>query len=141
VGQVTPVRILMVEDNEPDAYLVRTALRAAQIDFELTHAKDGLSALAMLDDASAKSNGAIADLIFLDLNMPQIDGFALLTAMRQHPASADVPIAVLSSSLSHDDMIRSMKLGANRYIVKPIELNEFITLIAGTVTGMLKLQR
>jgi len=53
---MNPVRILMVEDNDPGAYLVRTALRSAQIDFELTHAKDGLTALAMLDDASAKSS-------------------------------------------------------------------------------------
>ena len=139
MGQVSPVRILIVEDNEPDAYLVRTALRSAQIDFELTHAKDGIAALAMLDDASAKSSGSVADLIFLDLNLPQIDGFALITAMRQHPASAEVPIAVLSSSLSHDDVTRSSELGANRFVVKPIELNDFMSLIAGTVKEMLNL--
>ncbi|HEY6390850.1 MAG TPA: response regulator [Bryobacteraceae bacterium] len=137
MGQVTPVRILMVEDNEPDAYLMRTALRSAQIDFELTHAKDGALALAMLDDASAKSSGAVADLIFLDLNMPKIDGLALLTAMRRHPASAEVPIAVLSSSLSEDDMSRAMELGANRYVVKPIDLNEFMAAIANAVKEML----
>ncbi len=139
MGQITPVRILMVEDNAPDAYLMRTALEAAKIDFELTHAKDGALALAILDSASVKSSGTVADLIFLDLNMPKIDGLALLTAMRRHPASAAVPIAVLSSSLSHDDMARAMELGANRYIVKPIELNEFITLIANTVKEMLSL--
>ena len=139
MGEVTKVRILIVEDNEPDAYLVRTALRAAQIDFELTHAQDGLLALAMLDDASAKSSRPIADLIFLDLNMPTMDGFALLAAMRLHPASAEVPIAVLSSSLSHDDMARSRELGANRYIVKPMELNDFMNLIAGAVKEILKL--
>ena len=138
MGQVSPVRILIVEDNEPDAYLVKTALRSAQIDFELTHAKDGISALAMLDDA-VKSSRSVADLIFLDLNLPQIDGFALLTAMRRHPASAEVPIAVLSSSLSHDDVTRSGELGANRFIVKPIELNDFMSLIAGTVKEMLNL--
>jgi chemotaxis family two-component system response regulator Rcp1 len=139
MGQVNPVRILIVEDNEPDVYLVRTALRSAQIDFELTHAKDGVSALAMLDDASAKSSGLVADLIFLDLNLPQIDGFALLKAMRRHPASAEVPIAVLSSSLSEDDVTRASELGANRFIVKPIELNDFMTLIASTVKEMLNL--
>jgi len=139
VGEVDPIRILIVEDNEPDAYLVKTALRAAQITFEMTHAKDGLIALAMLDSASAKSGQSVADLIFLDLNMPTMDGFALLTAMRLHPASAEVPIAVLSSSLSHDDMARSRELGANRYIVKPMELNDFMSLIAGAVKEMLKL--
>ncbi len=139
MGQVGPVRILMVEDNAPDAYLVRTALTAAQIDFELTHAKDGAFALAMLDSAAANSSGSVADLIFLDLNMPKIDGLAMLTAMRQHPASAKVPIAVLSSSLSQEDMKRAIELGANRYIVKPIELNEFMTLIADTVKEMLHL--
>ena len=139
MGEITPVRILIVEDNEPDAYLVRTALRAAQIDFELTHAKDGVIALAILDSASAKSSGPVADLIFLDLNMPTMDGFALLTAMRLHPASAEVPIAVLSSSLSHDDMARSRELGASRYIVKPMELNDFMNLIAGAVKEILKL--
>jgi chemotaxis family two-component system response regulator Rcp1 len=139
VGQVNPVRILIVEDNEPDAYLVRTALRSAQIDFELTHAKDGLAALAMLEDASANSGGLVADLIFLDLNLPQMDGFALLTAMRKHPASAEVPIAVLSSSLSEDDVTRSRELGANRFVVKPIELNNFMSLIAGTVKELLNL--
>jgi CheY-like chemotaxis protein len=128
-----------VDDNEPDAYLVRTALRAAQIDFELTHAKDGLLALAMLDSASANPSRPVADLIFLDLNMPTMDGFALLTAMRLHAASAEVPIAVLSSSLSHDDMARSRELGADRYIVKPMELNDFMSLIAGAVKEMLKL--
>jgi CheY-like chemotaxis protein len=135
MGQVGPVRILMVEDNAPDAYLVRTALTAAKIDFEFSHAKDGSIALAMLDGAT----GSIADLILLDLNMPKIDGLAMLTAMRQHPASAKVPIAVLSSSLSQEDMKRAVELGANRYIVKPIELNEFMTLIAGTVKEMVDL--
>ena len=139
MGEVTLVRILIVEDNEPDAYLVRTALSAARIDFELAHAKDGLLALAMLDSASTNSSRPVADLIFLDLNMPTMDGFALLTAMRLHPASAEVPIAVLSSSLSHDDMARSRELGANRYIVKPMELNDFMSLIAGAVKEMLKL--
>ena len=139
MGQVTPVRILMVEDNAPDAYLVRTALAAAQIDFELTHVQDGALALAMLDGVSANGSGTVADMIFLDLNMPKIDGLALLTAMRQHSASAKVPIAVLSSSLSHEDMSRAIELGANRYIVKPIELNEFMTLIADTVKGLLNL--
>jgi CheY-like chemotaxis protein len=139
LGQVTPVRILIVEDNEPDAYLVKTALGAAQIDFELTHAKDGALALAMLDNASAQSSGPVADLIFMDLNMPKIDGLAMLTAMRRHPASAEVPIVILSSSLSHDDMSRAMELGASLYLVKPIELNAFMSLIAGAVREILKL--
>jgi CheY-like chemotaxis protein len=139
MGKVGPVRILIVEDNAPDAYLVRTALTAADIDFELTHAKDGSLALAMLDSPAAKASGSVADLIFLDLNMPKIDGLAMLAAMRQHPASAKVPIAVLSSSLSKEDMKRAVELGANRYIVKPIELNEFMTLIASAVKEMLKL--
>ncbi len=91
MGEITPVRILIVEDNEPDAYLVRTALRAAQIDFELTHAQDGLLALA----------------------------FARFGNVGR--------------------CFREVKPADCRPIVKPMELNDFMTLIAGAVKEMLKL--
>jgi chemotaxis family two-component system response regulator Rcp1 len=132
-----PVRVLIVDDNEPDAYLVAESLRIAGIDFELTHVKDGVGLLEMLTRAAVDPTRPVTDLVFLDFNLPRTDGFELLAAMRKNPAFANVPIAVISSALSAQDQARALALGANCCLIKPLELNAFAEAIVGAVKKLL----
>ena len=132
-----PMRVVIVDDNEADAFLVGESLRIAHIDFELTHVKDGAELLEKLNRDPADPTGLAADLVFLDLNLPRTDGFELLAAMRKNPAFANVPIAVMSSALSQQDQARGTELGATCCLVKPLELNAFVEAIGSAVKKML----
>lgn len=133
-----PIRILMIDDNEPDAYLVAEALRIAQIKCELTHIKDGNAIVKSLAGEAGNSLPP-ADLVLLDLNLPRVDGCELLAAMRKHPSFAKTPVAIMSSSLSEQDRARCVALGANHCLIKPLELNDFVDAIVGTVRKMLSI--
>ncbi len=132
-----PVRVLIVDDNEADAYLVGESLRIAGIAFELTHVKDGAGLLETLNRGPADPTRPVADLVFLDFNLPRTDGFELLAVMRKSPAFAKVPIAVMSSALSEQGQARAAALGANCCLIKPLELNAFVDAIGGAVKKLL----
>jgi two-component system, chemotaxis family, response regulator Rcp1 len=117
-----PARIVVIEDNPADVFLVRQALREAGIDFELQSFEDGEQALEALSRPAGKAPG----LIFLDLNLPRLDGAEVLIRIRNMPALAEVPVAVLTSSESPADMHRAAELGAARFIKKPMALNDFL---------------
>ena len=118
-------RILVVEDNPGDVALLRWALEAANIDFELTVIEDGAEAL-MLAQRRGKYAGAEApDLVILDLNLPRNDGIEVLQAMRGSELFADVTVAILSSSISPRERERLDEFGVDRYIAKPADLDEF----------------
>ncbi len=118
-------RILVVEDNPGDVALLRWALQAANVDFELTVIEDGGEAL-MLAQQRGKYAGATApDLAILDLNLPRNDGIEVLQAMRASRRFADVRVAILSSSTSPRDRERLDECGIDCYIAKPADLDEF----------------
>jgi len=121
-----PVRIFVVEDNEPDLILIREALRMTGLKCEITHFKDGAEALAGLERIG-NTGEPIPDLIFLDLNIPKITGLEVLVSARSKTILQKVPIVILTSSQSHDDRSQSLGLGATSYVTKPFELNEFLT--------------
>jgi CheY-like chemotaxis protein len=128
-------RVLIVEDHAPDVYLVREALRASGVAFELTHVNDGSAARIYLIDVT--SDG-VPDLIFLDLNLPKADGLELLRMIRTRPHLAKVPVAVLTSSSSPEDRERAYQLGANLFITKPAGLSEFLATIGGAAAQLLR---
>ena len=118
-----PVRILLAEDNPADVYLIEEALREHGVPYQITLAKDGEAAIAMITAGDVQPT-----LIMLDLNMPKRGGGEVLTRLRQDPRCATVPVVVLTSSDSPADREEVMRLGATSYIRKPTGLDEFLTI-------------
>jgi CheY-like chemotaxis protein len=119
------MKILLVDDNEADVYLFREAFRAVQRVHELDIARDGEEALRHLHAAGGKEH--LPDLIMLDLNLPKMDGFEVLRAIRADSKLRAIPVIVLSSSSDEREVRRAYELGANAYIVKPMD--DFVDLV------------
>lgn len=130
-------RIVLVEDNPADVYLIEMALTHENIDYELRRFETGEEAVrALVGQASSED----PDIILLDLNTPRGDGIETLKAIQQTPRYADVPTAIITSSRSESDQHRVSLLGTARYIHKPTNLDEFLANIGRAVKEML-LQR
>lgn len=112
--------ILLVEDDPADAELALRAL--ASLALRVRRVADGESAL---DELKRASPGARPRLVLLDLKLPGIDGFQVLAAIRADPATCMLPIVVLSSSREDRDVERSYALGANSYVVKPVDSERY----------------
>ena len=116
--------VLLVEDNPGDVRLVREALAHARVAPRLATAHDGLQALRLLRSTARKP-----DLILLDLNLPGMDGRTLLERIKTDPELLRIPVVVVSGSDSNWDVSGAYCLHANCYVVKPVGLNEFLTII------------
>ena len=119
------MKILLVDDSEADVYLFQEAFRAVQSLHELEIARDGDEALQYLHAAGGKEH--LPDLIMLDLNLPRVDGFEVLRAIRADPKLRVIPVIVLSSSSNERQVYRAYEMGANAYVVKP--MNDFVDLV------------
>lgn len=121
-----PFGILLVEDNPADVGLLREALAQHHVDCDLTVIGDGESAVHFIRELESESS--CPDLIVLDLNVPRKSGHQVLEQMRRSRSCADLPIIVLTSSDANDDKALAMKLGATKYIRKPLRLDDFLGL-------------
>lgn len=127
---VGPFEILLVEDDVGDAKLAQIALRDAGSQCHVRHVRDGVEAMAALRAASADSE-KLPDLVLLDLNMPRMDGRQVLREMRADPALRVVPVVVLTTSAVDRDVAAAYSLGANSFITKPMDIDEFSTVMRG----------
>ncbi len=128
-GSRMSARILQVEDNDADARLTREALREGGDDVRLSTVSDGEAALAYLRRDPGYEDAHRPDVVLLDLNLPRMGGLELLEAVRADPALAHIPVIVLSSSTTERDVHASYVRGANAFVVKPQDLDEFMDLI------------
>lgn len=117
-----PYVICVAEDNPADVYLLRHALTAAGLQFDLKILEDGAEALRFIQDEHIHP----PHLFLLDMNLPKRSGSEILAAIRRHPALASVTVAVLTSSASPLDKTRSEELGASYYFQKPLDLDDFL---------------
>ena len=117
--------ILLVEDNPDDVRLTRRSFKENHIMNELIVATDGAEALDYLLKTADDPDGLLPAVTLLDLNLPKIDGLELLQRIRTHPKLKRLPIVVLTSSKEQIDLVRSYELGANSYIQKPVEFDDF----------------
>ncbi|UCB51644.1 MAG: response regulator [Candidatus Zixiibacteriota bacterium] len=127
-----PAVILLAEDDPGDQELTRRALEQSRIRNELYIVEDGEEALNYLlrrgkyeDPASSPK----PDLMLLDLNMPKMDGKQLLEQMRADPNLRRIPVVALTTSKQENDIIHTYDLGANSYIVKPVDMDQFVSAI------------
>ncbi len=114
--------LLLVEDNEDDVFLMRRALRKANITLPLQVAMDGQEALDYLSGSGRfadRSQFPLPALVFLDLKLPYVHGFEVLAAIRQNEALRELPVIVLTSSPEERDRQQAQLLGAKAYFVKP----------------------
>lgn len=123
---VPAARILVIEDNSADVFLLGRALAKQDRQFELTCLADGDDALAFIRKEGAYADAAIPNLILVDLNLPKCDGEDLLREIRNTQHLAGVPVCAWSSSQSRRDRELLKELGVVRFITKPSGLDQFM---------------
>lgn len=124
-----PIEILLVEDNIGDVRLIREALKDAKVRNNLHVVKDGVEAMALLRKEGAHASAPRPDLILLDLNLPRMDGREVLAAMKQDEAFRQIPVVMLTTSQAEQDVFESYRLGANAYVTKPVDFEQFLKVV------------
>ena len=122
------VDILLVEDNPRDAELTMRALKKRNIANQLFWVEDGAEALDFLfcrGKYDQRDHQQQPKVILLDLKLPKVDGFQVLKAVKGDERTASIPIVIMTSSREDPDIKSAYKLGANSYIVKPVDFNAF----------------
>jgi CheY-like chemotaxis protein len=122
------LQVLLAEDNAGDVFLIREALRAQRLDYELRILKDGTEAARYLKTIGTSPGVPCPDVFLVDLNLPSGDGHNLIETFRRHPQCALVPVVVVTSSDAPRDRVRAQELGANAYFRKPSDLTAFLQL-------------
>ncbi|HCY40530.1 MAG TPA: two-component system response regulator [Prolixibacteraceae bacterium] len=116
--------ILLVEDNPVDLDLTLRAFKSRKLTNPIEIARDGEEALAFLE--KWKSGAPVPVVILLDLNLPKVNGLEVLEAIKKHPDFRAIPVVVLTTSSESRDVKTSYQLGANSYIVKPVDFDKFM---------------
>ena len=124
-----PIEILLVEDNPGDVRLAIEALRESKVRNNLHVVRDGVEALAFLCQEDPYTDAPRPDLILLDLNLPRKDGREVLADIKADPRLHTIPVVILTTSRAEQDVLRSYELQANCYITKPVDLDQFITVV------------
>ena len=127
---MTPT-LLLIDDNPNDRLLAEVGCRRAQVSFRLEMVEGGVEAIRYLNGQGTFSDRVehpFPDLIFLDLKMPEMDGFQVLRWIRSHPATRATPVAVCSASYIPEDIAKSYSLGAEYFIPKPAELGVLVSI-------------
>jgi two-component system response regulator len=120
--------ILLVEDNPDDQILTKAALKMNNIVNDVVIAENGVEALEYLHGEGKWEGRNVEDLpalVLLDLNMPKMGGFDVLKHIRSEPLTALLPVVILTTSKEDRDLVDSYKNGANSYVKKPVDFDEF----------------
>jgi chemotaxis family two-component system response regulator Rcp1 len=124
-----PIEILLVEDNPGDVRLTCEALRDAKVANQLHVVADGVEAMSFLRRESRYAGVPRPDLILLDLNLPRKDGREVLAEIKQDADLRRIPVVVLTSSAAEQDVVHAYSLHANCYIIKPVDLDQFLRIV------------
>ena len=139
VSTANPVEILLVEDNSGDVRLTIEALKEAKVINELNVARDGVEAMAYLRREGEYLNAPVPDLILLDLNLPRKDGRQVLDEIKADENLRQIPVVILTTSSSEEDIVKTYNSHANCYITKPVDLDQFITVVKSIETFWLSI--
>ena len=124
-----PAEILLVEDNPDDVDLMLEALKETQRRHHVHVVEDGVEALAFLHRAASYANVPRPDIILLDLNLPKQTGHDVLGQIKSDPDLKLIPVVVLTTSASDQDILTCYRLNANCYITKPLDFESFTTMM------------
>ena len=125
-----PIEILLVEDNPGDVRLTQEALKEGKVRNKLHVVEDGVEALAFLCQEGEYADVPRPDLILLDLNLPKKNGREVLAEIKEHPNLRRIPVVILTVSQAEEDVLRTYDLHANCYVTKPVDLEQFIKVVA-----------
>jgi DNA-binding response OmpR family regulator len=128
-NQVETVKILLVEDNLGDVRLVQEALKEGRLAVQFASVPDGIQALAYLRKQDKYRDASRPDIVLLDLNLPRKDGREVLAEMKADAELKRIPVVILTSSKSEEDIIKTYDLHANCYISKPLDFNKFVEVV------------
>jgi two-component system response regulator len=135
INNFDPVQILVVEDNPNDAELTLRALKKHNLINEVYVAEDGKEALDFVfcEGKFAERNiSSPLKVIFLDLKLPKISGLEVLKRIKSDPITKHLPVVIVTSSKEDPDIKTAYGLGANSYVVKPVDFNDFIKVMQNT---------
>ena len=128
-GMTRPVEILLVEDNPDDVALTVEALNEGKVWNSLNVAVDGVEALDFLYKRGKYLDAPDPDIVLLDLNLPKKDGREVLAEVKADEHLKHLPVVVLTTSQAEQDILKSYRLHANCYVVKPVDFDEFIKIV------------
>lgn len=124
------MHLLLIDDNEDDLILLSDALSRCQMRVQTATAQCGEDALAYLHGEGAQVGAPRPDLVLLDINMPRMNGFDVLEAIRKHPQTCQLPVIMFTTSDNPGDIQRAYAAGANSYLCKPLERKELNQILA-----------
>ncbi len=126
-----PATILLVEDDDNDAFTVRHALQKCGLPHHIAHARDGEEAINYLSGTTPFSDRAVhplPSLVLLDLKMPRLSGFEVLSWLQTKPELRSIPVIVLTGSIRAQDVQDAKALGAVGYEIKPVDYNDLVSI-------------
>ena len=121
-----PISILLIEDNPGDVRLTMEALKEGKILNQMSVVADGIEAIDLLKNSD---NQTRPDLIMLDLSLPRMSGLEVLAAIKGDDALRPIPVVILTTSDSEQDILDSYNMHANCYVTKPVDLDQFIKVV------------
>jgi CheY-like chemotaxis protein len=124
-----PLEILLVDDDSGDVLLLMEALRENNLSNTLRVVKDGVEAMRYLRRESSYEDAVRPDVVLLDLNLPRKDGREVLADIKQDAALRSIPVVILTTSTSEADIVCAYDLHANLYVNKPVDLDEFLSIV------------
>ena len=133
MSELQQIEILLAEDNPADAEMTQRALRKHNLGNRLYWVKDGAEALDFVfcrGAYAARQSSYPPKLILLDIKMPKVDGIEVLRQLKADAATRVIPVVVMTSSNEERDVVESYRLGANSYIVKPVDFPAFLDVVA-----------
>lgn len=134
LGTSRIAEILLVDDNEDDVFLTREAFEAASLRVNLQHVDNGEKCLQYLRKQGAYAGASTPDLILLDIHMPVMDGYEVLSEIVKDDSLRHLPVVVLSTSYEAADIHKMYGLRCSSYITKPVDFDNFVKTI-GKLTG------
>jgi len=124
-----PIEILLVEDNPGDVRLTREAFKEGKVLNNLSVVEDGAEAMAFLRQQGKYADASRPDLILLDLNLPKKDGREVLPEIKGDTNLKRIPVVILTTSKAEQDILKTYNLHANCYVTKPVDLEQFISVV------------
>lgn len=124
-----PIEVLLVEDNAGDIELTRQGIKERKVQVNLNVIMDGTEAMAYLRRTGKHARAARPDIVLFDLNLPGKDGGEVLAEIKADPDLDMIPVVVLTTSESEEDLLGAYKLKANCYINKPVDFDQFVKIV------------
>jgi CheY-like chemotaxis protein len=129
IDSTAAIELLLVEDDPGDVLMTREALSEAKVLHQLHVVDNGEAAMAFLGQRDEYADAPRPDLIFLDLNLPRLDGREVLGLIKSDPSLRSIPVVILTTSNAEEDVLKSYDLHANAYVTKPVDFNAFTNVV------------